>query len=125
MFNTRHALPLRSRRIVRPRSGRGTFAEYPQEWTAIRPYPHPVRVLIQVAARPVPGFGHSRAQSVPVFFSEPHPRPQPVLVHYHIKSVPVPARSAIATLFCPGSKRRRVRSLPVERLNSRPLNEHI
>ena len=103
MFNTRHALPLRSRRILSPRNGRGLVAEYPRDCPAIWPRPCTVRVRIQDATSPHPHRDRDRVQSVPVFFPESHPRPQRVHVHVRVQAAIVPITSKVTTASSPQS----------------------
>ena len=104
MFNTRHALPLRSRRILSPRNSRGSVAEYPRDYPAIWPCTRPVRVRIQDATSPHPCHDRDRVQSVPVSFPEPHPRPQPVHIRGRVQAATVPIQSAATTVSNPQSR---------------------
>ena len=103
MFNTRHALPLRSRRILSPRNSRGLVAEYPRDYPAIWPCPCPVRIRIQDATSPHPRRDRIRVQSVPVYYPEPRPRPQPVHVRLRVRASAVPIQSVATTASSPQS----------------------
>ena len=115
MFNTRHALPLRSRRILSPRTGRGESAGQPRNIGNSWPHTRLFHERGQTQCRTWTRFVRVQEQSKSVFC--PHPRiwQQTVRIHELATTFTEHSRETAADIQCPQSVHRRRFSSPANR----------